>query len=194
MKFIDLIAAAFIAIACGTADAQTLVGTVSDATGIDGIVVNGKAYNVTFESGTFQDVSPGGLMFNGYVVGHDASAALLEAMQRFNPLGIDQQRCAYGCSVLVPYSIDAAKDTWSAQLQTDGYFLPYVPQYWYLDEFPFGWCGCAYLSGPSSDFWWGVFTPVSAPEPATYGLMFFGLAGAALARRRRALIATSPRI
>jgi PEP-CTERM motif len=125
-------------------------------------------------------------MFNGYEVGNNAAGDLAGALNQFSVLGIDQMNCVQGCSVLIPYNIvDAAKDTWSAQVQTLGYAIPYYGPSWYVDSFPFGWCGCDYLSG-NSWFWWGVFTPVSAPEPATYGLMVLGLAGAALARRRRA--------
>ena len=61
-------------VACSTAAAQTLVGTPSDATGIDGLVFDGKTYNVTFESGTFQSVFPGGLI-NGFGRGNDAGLA-----------------------------------------------------------------------------------------------------------------------
>jgi hypothetical protein len=172
-------------VACSTAAAQTLVGTPSDATGIDGLVFDGKTYNVTFESGTFQSVFPGGLI-NGFGRGNDAGLA--DAMTQFTISGIQGMNCATGCSVLIPYSVvDSAGDTWSTQVQTGEFVLPYVDPTWTVNEFPFGFSGNTNLA-PQSLFWWGV---VTVPEPSTYGLMVLGLAGAVLTRRRRHIIRPS---
>jgi hypothetical protein len=186
MSFANGFVAIVIAVACGTAAAQTLVGTASDATGIDDLTVDGRTYDVTFEGGTFPQVFPKGVVFNE-TTGADAAADLAGALNQFSVTGI-YQNCDAGCSVSIPFAVvDAAGDTYSWQVQT-GEFYP-IDLYWNVNIFPNGWDGNVPLLGGNS---WGVFTPVSsAPEPATYGLMLFGLAGAALARRRRAPIATS---
>lgn len=174
-------------VACSTAAAQTLVGTPSNATGIDGLVFDGKTYDVTFEPGTFQGVFPEGLMFNGYVIGNDAAQDLAGVLTQLSVTGIRQINCDNDCSVLVPFNTDAGGNSNSWQVQT-GIDYP-INLIWFVNDHPFGYPANTYL-GPPSPFFWAAFKPVTGvPEPSTYALMLLGLAAAMLFRRRGALAA-----
>jgi len=78
-----------LALSIGAAKAATLVGTTNDATGIDGLVVDGVTYNVTFVNASFDSVygftPPAGLgnppTFLGNQAGAtDAATALADAL------------------------------------------------------------------------------------------------------------------
>jgi hypothetical protein len=184
MWLANALATTLMVVACNTAAAQTLVGTPSDATGIDGLAFDGKTYDVTFEPGTFQGVFPAGLMFNGYGIGNDAAQDLAGVLTQLSVTGIQQINCDNDCNVLVPFNTDAGGNSNSWEVQT-GFDYP-INLTWSVNDHPFGYPANTYL-GPPSPFFWAAFKPVTGvPEPSTSGLMFLGLASAMLVRRRRA--------
>jgi PEP-CTERM motif len=167
--------------------APTLVGTTTDPTGINGLVVDGVTYDVTFSTTTFD--SP-------FTLGTAASEAAAKAIASvFSTAGVTE----LGATKLLP----------------EGFYLAYVdngfnsaglsegthcelglsgglcsPSNWVFDggaDFPLG---QYVISGTTTPFAYSVaanFTQVSSsvPEPTTLALFGLGFVGIALSRRRR---------
>jgi hypothetical protein len=94
-------------ISAPAAQAVTLIGTTSNPTGIDGLVVDGTTYNVTFVAGSYNTVYSGAppTFFGNEPGAGDAATALTSALntldvQPTSPLG----------AFLVPYSNTAGLD------------------------------------------------------------------------------------
>ena len=182
MKSAYLLAAALMITASGAAGAQTLVGTPSDATGFDDLVVDGQTYDVTFGGGPFNQAFPSGLTFTSEASGLDAAESLLNAFVQFSVTSLSgpAQPCAESlfCAVGIPFDIvDAAGDQYSWVVQSNEEFPA-----WNIATFPNGWDG-----NTPPPYFWGIFTPVpkGVPEPAPLGLMVLGLAGVGFASRKR---------
>lgn len=195
MKLTYLLAATVMIAASGGADAQTLVGPADGITGIDGLAVDGKTYDVTFNSGTLAAAFPAGINFNSINSANDAATSLATALQDFSVTGIGFSGCpeflAACQSVFIPFSVDASGDTNS--LVTTGYWCcnPHsVVIGWGGAEAPVRSSASGPASGPAFGFsYWGVFTQVatSVPEPAAFGLLILGLASVGVARPRKTI-------
>jgi hypothetical protein len=87
MKLLSLIACMAV-IGVSHASAATLVGTTSDATGIDGLVVDGVIYDVTFVHASYDTVyaSTAPTFLGNFTGATDAAAALAAAL---NALGVE---------------------------------------------------------------------------------------------------------
>ena len=101
----------------GPAWAETLVGTASDALGIDGLLVDGTLYNVTFVNDSYANVySSTAPFFLGNSTGAwDAATALATALNTFNVTGLTGTVVAGGGIVAdIPDSITPGIDYTSA--------------------------------------------------------------------------------
>jgi hypothetical protein len=195
-KFLGLLACTAIGIvAAGPSHALSLVGTTSDASGIDGLVVDGVTYDVTFANGSYNTVySITAPTFLGNSSGSvDAANALASAMNALGVtdiLGVNQM--IYGQAAL--FIPDAQNSDGSFDAQYVELVSPPQPQS------SFGWF---YLSGNTTygfveissgaiidDGGFAVFTAVSGPTtntplPAALPLFATGLGGLALLGWRR---------
>src|ERR1039458_2032392 len=90
------------------AGAETLVGTTTDATGIDGLVVGSLTYNVTFENASYDTVYPSAPTFLGNSSGAEDAASAIESA--LNSLGVTALTGISGDFqvVEVPYEIGRA--------------------------------------------------------------------------------------
>jgi hypothetical protein len=164
-----------IALPSASAWAVTLVGTTSNPTALDGLVVDGAIYNVTFLTGVpYKDAYPLGSPppFYGNQTGaSDAAAAITAA---FNDFGV---HTAWG-DVLIPYSVNL--DVEDGAVVT-GFPSPDFRSDLYQsvnDEFVVGnfehYTQFAQIRG-------------AVPETSTWAMMLLGFAGLGLmAYRRRA--------
>jgi len=169
----------------GTALASPMVlGTATDPTGIDGLVVDGTTYNVTFGNGSYNSEFPSGSTFLNNVSGaSDAANAISNAFNTSGVTGINGGVCSQltVCAVVIP-----------------DYELPYVVSgpavVWVSNSNDF--VAGGFSTGPNQtvglnfapawDWTWAAFSPANTvPEPSAIALFAFGLAALAIARRRR---------
>lgn len=95
-------------VGAGSAYATTLTGTTSAATGIDGLVVDGVTYNVTFDPGSYSSVYAATPTFLGNQPGaQDAAIALAAALQSLGVTGIAGISSSYSFQELdIPYQLE----------------------------------------------------------------------------------------
>jgi hypothetical protein len=193
----------------------TLVGTTNAANGIDGLVVDGVTYNVSFEYGQYSSVFPSPPTFLGNQNGaNDAANSLAAAL---NLLGVRciQAYCPGGpgdiSDVFIPYynmsnpSFDPSYnyDTSGYQLAYSLYLYPpagYTTWSTFTSQ-NFDICPCygpQFDNDPSleNSYGWTLFseTPSAVPLPATLplfasGLGALGLFGWCRERKAQALAA-----
>lgn len=163
----------------------TLVGTTTDPTGIDNLVVDGKTYDVTISINDYLTVFPSGPDFATPSGAGDAATALATFFASAGVTGLDGSPCGNGaigasliCQVYVP-SGDLAGLVSGSQAHDQGTGWSEIgPEALALDTDTLGSVGAGYDE-------WAVFK-ATVPEPATLALFGLGLAGVGLSRRRLA--------
>jgi hypothetical protein len=163
------------------ARAATLVGTSSFPLGVDGLVVDGTTYNVTFTPGSYFTVFPvtAPTFLNNQTGAADAAGALaLELNSLAGPFP------GMGFLAVIPfYGPD------SGLYSAYGVYANVPPFTYYVGTtIPFQ--GFELFSPfsfePGTDYGFAVFTSVSAvPEPGTWAMMLLGFAGIGLMAYRR---------
>jgi hypothetical protein len=174
-KALGLLAAALVGVSGGAGAAAVLVGTTTDPTGIDGLVVDGTNYNVAFSTTTYNT-------FNyGTVLSADSAKALAAALFTFGVTAFEGAPPGSGVSGY-EVTVDNPDNAYS------DYAL------FRLDEPPgsgYPWGNGITFTGFLGNLGDGVyiaaadFTPAPVPVPASIWLILSGLAGLGLAGWRR---------
>jgi hypothetical protein len=166
-----MIAAALMGASGSAMALPTLVGTTTNPTGINGVVVDGVLYDVTFSTAsynaTFSSTSP--TFLSNMSGAYDASVALTSALSTLGVSGLEGSPCTFssGCQVNVPYSNSGgAIYEWSGACNdsaTNGCAAP--P--W--ETVPVGNSGGWTLTGslseiPGGTYVWAIFRPA---DPTT---------------------------
>lgn len=204
-----LAVAALAAVAAHAGAIQTLSGTTTTPTGVNGLLVDGTLYNVAFSSGNYLSSYSSPATFLGNQAGaNDATVALAAALNSLGVVGLDGLNCAananpsggkvpYGCLISTPYDYNIGTGFVSSR-DTSWWNVP-APN-------PNAWIGNHYLSGTSDVNPQGLFpgnadfasqaleyaiyasegSPTGVPEPASIALIGLGCALLAYTRRSTA--------
>jgi hypothetical protein len=186
----------------------TLVGTTNAADGIDGLVVDGVTYNVSFEYGPYSSVFPSRPTFLGDQGGANDAANQLAAALNLLHVRCIQAYCPGGpgdiSTVSIPfYNMPNPSFDPSFNFDTSGYQLAYAlylyppAGYTTWSTLPgvsqnFDICPCygpQFDNDPSleSSYGWTLFseTAIGTPDPAILPLFATGLGALGLFRWRR---------
>ena len=153
--------------------AVILVGSTSNATGVDGLVIGGQTYDVSFVGGTYGGVFSGQTptFFNDPIGAAGADAALVAALESLDVSFVTN----HSTSFYVPSSVGpiGIADGGLDILTGLPLWIATPPQ----------------LISNNTKGDWAVFTLASspAPEPAEWVLMLLGLGGLGLTLRPRRL-------
>jgi hypothetical protein len=160
------------------AQAQTLVGTTSFPTGVDGLTVDGTTYNVTFTPGSYNTVfaSTPPTFFGNATGAHDAATDLAAALNTLAPV----PSSSFFFTEYITDSI-ISQDTVGFRV------LDFVGSGFYsAAPGTVGPTQTLLSVPPVLENGFAVFTPVAAvPEPSTWVTMLLGFAGIGFMAYRR---------
>jgi hypothetical protein len=183
MSKLRLLALALIGVSAVASAAPVLLGSTTDPTGIDGLLVDGTTYNVTFSTTTLNP-----LFSFGVSPSADAAAALAGALNTLNVASLNGE--PFESSSYQILLDDALSPSFSdfvecATISSATCALPWKAEI-VLDTTGLGQIAAVGAAGSyftvAADF---VVASTSTPEPATLSLFILGLAGIGLMSRRR---------
>jgi len=179
-RLTSLALAAGLAISLSTAAdaAATLVGSTTNPTGINGLVVDGTTYNVTFSTTTLNTFT------QGTTLSTDATAALVAAVNSLNVTGLG------GASPTQAYVLDVDNTvtffdnaTCFVTCNAGGWVIAFGFNLTLGDFSSPSWGDHAFYTEAAD------FTPVGVPEPAIWSMLLTGFFGiGAMARHMRRVV------
>jgi hypothetical protein len=176
-KTFGLLAAALMGVSGVVLASPVLVGTTTDPTGIDGLVVDGTTYNVAFSTTTFNTFTV------GTTLSRDASQALATALNGFGVVTLAAHPAeleGYGLELDITGLL---QDYAFCTPSTSG---PCAKGVWTTEELSQKRLGQdSLLATPLTYVEAADFTPAPVPVPASIWLILSGLAGLGLAGWRR---------
>ena len=177
LKYVSLVAVALVAVVeyAPVAKADTLIGTQTDATGINGLIVDGTSYNVSFIFDNYNNVfaTSQPLFLNNQSLATDATNALIISLNGFGVTSVAGIVDAFqGFEIIEnPYALNANAPYFFSAAAIINY--PTVTNTWSAAE-----------DEPATYSDYGhnaiaVFSVAAIPEPSTWAMMILGFAGSA---------------
>jgi len=177
---IGALGAASLAVCAAALAAPTLVGTPTNASGIDGVVVHAVTYDVTFSTSSFDST------FSTVSASFAAAFALAVDLNQLSVTGLSFGVKGLDCRAIPDGN--CLIFTGSSSLLADVLLMPGPPNMWINEQpiVPGINLGCSQGSQCNEAAHWTAVTSSSMPEPATLTLFGLGLVVLGLSRRRLA--------